>query len=145
MVFPSTGAGLSSLFMTKMQDIDGMNWLASAGCVSVHVRDIDTSGYSTFQADTTLWGGDSVDNSGSIVFVNAASIPNTSPIALATDVLLRSPDDLAIFYDIPANKPLMDIKFALSINCSVWARPSPTTLLNRTGATGLSVASDNYT
>lgn len=69
--------------------------------------------------------------------MNAASIANISPIALATDVLLRSPDDIAIFYDVLADKPLMDIKFALSVNCSVWARPSPVTLVNRTGATGL--------
>ena len=66
-VFPSynTGNTLSSLFMTKVDDVAGMNWLTTEGCIAVHLRDtvaLVPTCFTVYQIGSPGYGGDNVNS-----------------------------------------------------------------------------------
>lgn len=76
---------------------------------------------------------------------DSLTIPSNIPASSVIDAHITSPDMIAIFYDTPVAKPDLDLKFSYSATCSVWARPTPSVMLNRALTSGLSVSADNYT
>jgi hypothetical protein len=80
-----------------------------------------------------------------MTFQAGASVVSNIPVSSVIDAHIISPDNIASFYHTPLTKIDLDLKFSYSTLCSVWARPTPSVLKNRSGATGLSVAADNYT
>lgn len=75
----------------------------------------------------------------------SGTIPSNLPVSSVIDAHITSPDEVAIYYDTPLTKIDLDLKFSFSAVCSVWARPTPSTMLQRIGTSGLSVSADNYT
>lgn len=80
-----------------------------------------------------------------MVLTASASIASNLPVSTVIEAHIMSPDMLVVYYDTPLTMPDLDLKFSYSTVCSVWARPTPSTLLNRINLGGLSVSADNYT
>lgn len=50
----------SSMFITRVNDLVGMNWPSEIGCPSIHLRDTDTTLYNTnYKYQGPDFGGDS--------------------------------------------------------------------------------------
>ncbi len=138
----------SSMFITKFSDVAGMAWPTDIGCTTIHQRDGDVTVFNAYNMGGPSFGGDSIDShaAGYIALTSAASVPNYSPTQAQYEVYLKSPDQLAVYYDSGASKATMDLKFSYSASCSVWARPSTVALTSKIGTTdGYSVAHDPYT
>ena len=138
--YPSvaTGNNYASMFITKFTDTDTMTWPTEIGCPAIHtVTAAGTwdAGYSS----GTLY-------TAAILFKLPAEVPNANPNSTDFNYYyLKGPDDIAIYYDSGAAKKTLDLKFSFSITCSVWARPTPSILLNKIGpVNGFSVSNDVY-
>lgn len=147
MFYPSIATGAnpySSIFITKLVDVAAMNWIADLYCDEIHQQDLDLTVYNGYLSASPDFGGDS-QSTNAIIVSTGTGILNNLPVTSAVDAHLKSPDDLAVFYGKGSTNPDFDLKFSYSATCSVWARPTPVNLLNKTASAGLSVSADNYT
>ena len=66
--YPSTSTGsLSSMFITKINDVAGLSWIAEAGCPDIHQKDTDPTIFSAYQIGTPAFGGDNFDSATSSI------------------------------------------------------------------------------
>jgi len=145
--YPSlrTSDSLSSMFVTKMNDIVTMSWPTDILCSEIHQINSNTAFYTSYAVSTS--------QQAKIVTIAGASVSSFNPSAALVEIYLKSPDQIAMIYDSYTSKPLIDLKFSFSATCSVWARPTTAALVNRVGnltsgsdtSHGLKVNPDNYT
>jgi hypothetical protein len=50
------------MFITRVNDVAGMNWITATGCTSVHQREIDTTVFNQYLVGSPNFGGDNVDS-----------------------------------------------------------------------------------